>query len=73
MRVITHGDNGAQECDPYEQESRQFFWTDNAIVKAVAQNHIAKHHDDHGWQHDDQGELAQAKEKVVDFFHIQHT
>ena len=53
--VVSHGDNGTQECDPNEQKPGQFLRADNAIVEAVAQNHIAKHHDDHGRQHDDQG------------------
>jgi hypothetical protein len=66
--LLAHGDHGADVGEPDEAVARHFVGHGDAGVEAVAQHHVAEHHDHHGHHAGDHKEFEQLEKQVDGLF-----
>jgi hypothetical protein len=69
VAVLAHGDDGAQEGEPDEQEARDLLRERDARVEGVAQDDVAEDEDDHQRQAQRDRDLEQVEVGVHDPCH----
>ena len=69
VRMLTHGDDGSEECHIHEEPARKLFRYGDSGIETVAQHHIAKHQNHHQCKAKHDEELQQMKVAFNDLAH----